>query len=301
MKAKGNLISRRQKYGYIFVLPYIIGILFLFLIPIVQSLMISFGDVNTERGYSIVVQGIKNYHHALRVDTQYLPLLLESIGLMFATVPIILVVSFIVALLLKKEFKGRIVFRCIFFLPVITASGIMKTLQFDNILSSVIVPGETNLVTGDVLTASQRIITELLLSSNLSPVLSNYIITGISNILNVLNDSGIQILIFLAALQTISPSLYEASAIEGATGWENFWKITLPMISPHILVVVVYTIINSFVDPNTKIMLYIRDLTYAKYMFGYSAAMSWIYFLVISVFVALTFLVTRPLIFYRDK
>lgn len=301
MKTKGSLVSRRQKYGYVFVLPYILGILFLFLAPIVQSMMISFGEVSTEKGFDIIVKGIQNYHHAFRVDPRYVPLLLESIGSMFATVPIILVVSFIVALLLKRDFKGRLVFRCIFFLPVIIASGIMKTLEFDDILSSAIVPGQTNLVTGEVLTTSQQVVTELLLNSNLSPAVSNYIITGITNILNVLNESGIQILIFLAALQTISPSLYEASAIEGATGWENFWKITLPMISPHILVVVVYTIINSFVDPNTNIMLYIRELTYEKFMFGYSAAMSWIYFLVISIFVALTFLITRPLIFYRDK
>jgi len=301
MKVKGNLVSRRQKYGYIFVLPYIIGILFLFLVPMVQSLVISFGDINTENGFDIVVKGIQNYKNAFRVDPNFFRLLLESIGSMFSTVPIILVISFIIALLLKKEFRGRIVFRCVFFLPVIIASGIMKTLELDDILSSVIVPGQTNLVTGEVLTTSQQYITELMLDSNLSPDISNYIIFGISNILNVLNDSGIQILIFLAALQTISPSLYEASAIEGATGWENFWKITLPMISPHILVVMIYTIINSFVDTNTNIMAYIYDLTYDSFKFGLSAAMSWIYFLVIFAFVALTFLITRPLIFYQDK
>lgn len=301
MNAKGKLLKRREKFGYIFVLPYILGILFFFIIPVAESFAISLGRVETRDGYKILVEGLGHYYRAFRVDADFLPLLLNSVGAMAATVPIIIVVSFIVASLLNRNISGRVLFRCIFFLPVIISTGIMKTIELDHVLSAVIVAGETNVVTGEVLTSTQRYITELMLSSNLSPEVSNYILFGISNILNVLNDSGIQILIFLAALQTISPSLYEASAIEGATGWENFWKITLPMISPQILVVTIYTIIDSFVDTNNDIMRFIYTKSFTDLEFGFSAAMSWIYFLVISVFIALVFLILKPLIFYQGK
>lgn len=301
MRFKGRLLARREKFGYIFVFPYIIGIMFFFIVPIVESFAISLGDINSKNGYDIVVKGLENYYHAFRGDAEFLPLLLSSVGSMAATVPIIIIVSFIVASLLNRKMPGRILFRCIFFLPVIISTGIMKTIELDHVLASVIIAGETNVVTGEVLSSSQRYITELMLSSNLSPEISNYIMFGISNILNVLNDSGIQILIFLAALQTISPSLYEASAIEGATGWENFWKITLPMISPQILVVTVYTIIDSFVDTNNDIMRYMYTKSFTDFEFGYSAAMSWIYFIIIFIFIALVFLLSRPIVFYQGK
>jgi ABC-type sugar transport system permease subunit len=142
---------------------------------------------------------------------------------------------------------------------------------------------------------------DMLIQSGLDAGIVSFVTTIYNNIFDLLWQTGIQTIIFLAALQSISSSLYEASAIEGATAWENFWKITLPMISPHILVVMIYTIINSFVDTNTNIMAYIYDLTYDSFEFGLSAAMSWIYFIVIFAFVALTFLITRPFIFYQDK
>lgn len=301
MKVKGKLLKRREKFGYIFVSPYILGMLFFFLTPIAESFAISLGKIETQNGYRVLVEGLGNYYRAFRVDADFLPLLLNSVGAMAATVPIIIVVSFIVASLLNRNIGGRVLFRCIFFLPVIISTGIMKTIELDNVLSAVIIAGETNVVTGEVLTSTQQYITELMLNSNLSPEVSNYILFGISNILNVLNDSGIQILIFLAALQTISPSLYEASAIEGATGWENFWKITLPMISPQILVVTIYTIIDSFVDTNNDIMRFIYTKSFTDFEYGFSAAMSWIYFLVISVFIALVFLISKPLVFYQGK
>lgn len=301
MRVKSRLLSRREKSGYIFVMPYILGILFFFLLPLIQSIFMSLGKIDTQNGLNVIFEGIKNYKFAFREDEKFLPLLINSVGSMAATVPIIVIVSFIVASLLNRKLPGRIVFRCVFFLPVIIASGVMKTIELDTILSSVIIAGEENVITGDILTASQRYITNLMLSSSLSPQISQYIIFGISNILDVLNKSGIQILTFLAALQTISPSLYEASAIEGATGWENFWKITLPMISPHILVVMVYTIIDSFIDSNNNIIRYIYETAFKDIKYGYSAAMSWIYFLIISVFIALTFLITRPFVFYKGN
>ena len=300
MKQKQQLIRKRERAGYVFLLPYILGIVLFFIVPVVQSLMISFGGVNTHNGYDIFVSGIENYYTAFRGDADFLPMLLDSVTSMGYSVPIILVVSFIVAYLLKSEFPGRTVYRCIFFLPVVIASGILGTFQLDNILNTIIYAGETNVVSGEVLTASQQFVTELLMSNNLSPEVSQYIVFWITNILDVLNRSGIQILLFLSALQSIPPALYEASKVEGATGWETFWKITLPMISPYVLVVLVYTIIENFVNTNNTILKYIYKWAFEKFEFGYSAAMAWIYFVIIGAIVLLAFLITRPLIFYQE-
>lgn len=134
----------------------------------------------------------------------------------------------------------------------------MGSMQMDDIISSMLTVGTSQDVTGEVLSKSQQMISNLLLGANLSPQIAEYILYAINNIISIMNVSGIQILIFLAALQSISPSLYEASAIEGATAWENFWKITLPMVSPQVLVVAVYTIIDSFVSTTNPIMEYIK-------------------------------------------
>lgn len=257
-KKRSRLTAKRERWGYFFTLPIILGLLFFFFRPMVESLRISFGDIRIDGGYTIPFNGLENYQWILTVDDQYIRLLVDSSMSMFINVPIILVISFFVAMLLKSPFRGRTLFRCIFFLPVILSSGVMGSMQMDDIISSMLTVGTSQDVTGEVLSKSQQMISNLLLGANLSPQIAEYILYAINNIISIMNVSGIQILIFLAALQSISPSLYEASAIEGATAWENFWKITLPMVSPQVLVVAVYTIIDSFVSTTNPIMEYIK-------------------------------------------
>ena len=300
-KKRSRLTAKRERWGYFFTLPIILGLLFFFFRPMVESLRISFGDIRIDGGYTIPFNGLENYQWILTVDDQYIRLLVDSSMSMFINVPIILVISFFVAMLLKSPFRGRTLFRCIFFLPVILSSGVMGSMQMDDIISSMLTVGTSQDVTGEVLSKSQQMISNLLLGANLSPQIAEYILYAINNIISIMNVSGIQILIFLAALQSISPSLYEASAIEGATAWENFWKITLPMVSPQVLVVAVYTIIDSFVSTTNPIMEYIKAAAFDKSQWGESAAMAWLYFLIVIAVLGVFYLLVKRLIFHYEK
>ena len=143
-------------------------------------------------------------------------------------------------------------------------------------------------------------IADFLLNTNLSASLVNFIISAIANLRNIINASGVQILVFIAGLQTIPRQLYEASSIEGATGWENFWKITFPMVSPVILVNTIYTIVDSFVRSDNQLINFINTKAQAPITMGYASALSWIYFLIIGVIIALVLLLISKKVVYQD-
>ncbi len=278
--------KREIAYGLLFMLPFILGVIFFLAVPLIQSLMMSLGDIRTENGYDIVVSGLENYITALRVDADYVRYLLESLRDTAINTPLIVIVSFVIAMLLKEEFPGRTVYRVIFFLPVVVTSGVMATIEVDDLIASTIDPTASSGGLSQALSGSQQFISELLLSADIPTELTSYILYAQQNITTILNLSGIQILIFLAALQSINKSLYEASAIEGATAWENFWKITLPMVSPQLLVVVLYTVIERFVNMGGTMMEYIYSTGFVELRFGYSAALAWIYFIMVGMIVA---------------
>lgn len=298
---KSRMEKREARYGVLFVLPLIIGVVFFLGLPLLQSFAISLGDINTENGYDIIVNGLGNYRRALTEDADYIKYLLTSMKEAATNTPLIVIMSFVVAMLLKREFPGRTMYRVIFFLPVILTSGVMSEIRTDELIASTIDPMTTSEGMRAVLSGSQRVISDLLLSANLSPQLTGYILYAQQNIATVLSLSGIQILIFLAALQSISPSLYEASAIEGATAWENFWKITLPMVSPQLLVIVLYTVIERFVNMSGKTMQYIYTTGFQSLKFGYSSAMAWIYFVIVSFVVAVLYFILKRFTFSYEQ
>lgn len=304
VKLKSSKFQRRQAlYGLLFSSPFIIGIIFFLAMPMIQSFSISLGDIDTKNGYDIQINGFTHYIRALTVDADYLQNMLSSLKQVITYVPIIVVVSFVVAMLLKKEFPGRTVYRIIFFLPVIMMSGVMSKIRVDDLISSTISPSISNhsdSISG-ALSTSQQFISDLLLNANISTQITGYIIYAQRNIATVLNLSGIQILIFLAALQSISPSLYEASSIEGATAWENFWKITLPMVSPQLLVIVLYTIIERFVNMSGGMMSYIYSVGFQSLKFGYSSALAWIYFTIVSIITVIMYWILKRFTFNYDN
>lgn len=304
VKLKSSKFQRRQAlYGLLFSSPLIIGILFFLAMPMIQSFAISLGDIDTKNGYDIQIYGIGHYLRALTVDADYLQNMLSSLKQVITYVPIIVVVSFVVAMLLKKEFPGRTAYRVIFFLPVIMMSGVMSKIRVDDLISSTISPSISN-HSGSIsgaLSMSQKFISDLLLNANISTQITSYILYAQQNIATVLNLSGIQILIFLAALQSISPSLYEASSIEGATAWENFWKITLPMVSPQLLVIVLYTIIERFVNMSGGMMSYIYSVGFQSLKFGYSSALAWIYFTIVSIITVIMYWILKRFTFNYDN
>lgn len=308
MKRALSLSKKRDLKGLIFVAPFAVGMLFFFLIPLIQSLIFSFGSVGMNaatQSYLYTFQGIENYQRSLFFDIDFLDNLIESVSTTVANVFFIVVISFLIAILLKPRFPGRGLYRVLFFLPVILTSGIIPRLDELDVLQGLI--GSETAVGDGVKNNASDIINMSFLTDLFDSILTDtginlqFITDAVANIIVIVNSSGIQILIFLAALQTISPSLYEAANVEGATTWESFWKITVPMISPQILVVVIYSIIDSFMNVNNKLMQLIYQIGFINFNIGYAASMSWIYFAVVAVIIGVVYIVMSRFVFYQSN
>jgi ABC-type sugar transport system permease subunit len=128
-----------------------------------------------------------------------------------------------------------------------------------------------------------------------------YVVSMVNNIFNIVNRCGVQMLIFLSGLQSISPAIYESCSIDGASGWETFWKITLPMVSPMILVNSIYTIIDAFTSNDNQVMSYIASVYEQADGNVLSSAMSWMYFLVVILILAAVAGVLSSFVFYQRK
>ena len=194
------------------------------------------------------------------------------------TAPIILVFSLFIAVVLNTKVWGRTAFRALFFLPVIACTGLLSMMDSENMVMSVMNSATANqdsTVLGALGNASL-----ILQQLNFSPALIQGVTGAANNIIDVVNRSGVQILIFLAGIQSIP------AKVEGASAWSSFWKITLPMVVPYVLVNVVYTFIESLTRDNTRLMDYLKYVAFTKGKYGYSSAMAWIHFLCIAVLMA---------------
>ena len=293
-----DLVQKRNLKGLLFVLPFIIGFLVFFIAPLVTSAFYSFGDLDPHQGYKLIFKGMANYHRALFEDAQFNRMLVQSVQAMAAQVPIILIFSFLVATMIKSSFPGRAAIRAILFLPVILTSGIVSSMENNDLVQGLMTSAMSDASSVLVSTDSLQ---HFLLNLNFPAGMASYVMSAVTGIFGIINRSGIQILIFLAALQSISPALYEASSIEGATSWDNFWKITLPMVTPQMMVCLVYTIIDLFVDVNNTTMQYIYNFSFVHSQFGFASAMSWIYFMITVVVLAVyTGIISRFVLYYES-
>lgn len=293
-----SLEQKNRYYGLFFILPWFIGFLFLFLAPLVSSFRYGLSKLKvTDEGFTLNFVGLDNYKEALFSHESYVRTLTESFLNIVVNTPLIIIFSLFFAVILNQKFRGRVLARAIFFLPVILASGIIASIESGDLMQSVV--RSANDSTGGGLSLMKNLqLTALLLDSGMSPVLVQYFTSAVSRIYEIVSQSGVQILIFLAGLQSISPSLYEAAKIEGSTGYEAFWKITFPMISPLILTNLVYTIIDSFISDKTSRL--VVETAFKSYNFGLSAAMAWIYFAVIAFVLWITTLLVSRKVFYQD-
>ena len=303
-----SLDKRKARVGWIFILPFIIGFVLVYLPILFDSLMLSFNEMTIVKngGYTLEFVGFKNYGEALFGEhgTTYIQTLLTGIGSLILEVPAILLFSLFMAILLNQKMMGRAAFRAIFFLPVVLATGIMETIENQNILGAYM--GETSGIDdGSGSSAADSIVSAidietLFASMKVGTKLVGYVVDIVNQIYGIVNRSGVQMLIFLAGLQSISPAIYEACKIDGATGWETFWKVTFPMISPMILVNAVYTIIDSFTTESNTVMSYITSIT-NKVGDEVSTAMSWIYFLIVILILLIVAGVMSMFVFYQRK
>ncbi|WP_342549193.1 sugar ABC transporter permease [Paenibacillus sp. FSL P2-0089] len=282
--------------GFFYVLPWLLGFIFFFLIPLLSSLRYSLSSVQANSdGLIVHFSGFQNYVEALTVNTEFNRSLADAMMNMVINVPLIVIFSLFLAVLLNQKFIGRSLARSIFFLPVILASGVILSLESSSLIQAV---NDQNAGAGAIQGLGTFELEGLMLDAGLSEWVVNYLTSAVSRIYSIVSQSGVQILIFLAGIQTISPQLYEASKMEGATGYEAFWKITFPMVSPLILVNSIYTIIDSF--SNNAMTDLIRETGFTQFNFGLSSAMAWLYFAAVALILAVSSYLISKKVFYYD-
>ena len=308
-KKPASLDKKKARAGWWFVLPFVIGFVVLYIPMLYKSLQFSFSEITIipKAGYTLEFVGFENYQDALFSDASYLRILTSSIKQLVLDVPAIVIFSLFMAIVLNQKMFGRAVFRAIFFIPVILTTGLIDSIDQSNAAMQYMSTGgiDTGAVAGegtnDIINAMD--ITALLGNMVVGTELVEYVVGVVNNIFNIVNRSGVQMLIFLAGLQSISPSIYESCKMDGASGWETFWKITFPMISPMILVNTVYTVIDSFTSESNEVMRYINAVYEGtqKNARELSSAMSWLYFLVVLALIGVVSALVSAFVFYQRR
>ena len=301
MKKQTNKLAGLQKRkaisGYLFISPFIIGFLVFMVKPLIHSLYMSFCEVALGAGsFTMTRKGLVNYVTAYTVDSDFVRLLTEEMSRMILYSVAIMVFSFFVALILNQHFKGRALVRAVFFLPVILSSGVMLDLDSNNaLMQSIQASVETTASNISIAGTLEGI----LRTAGVGVRAFEFVFEIIDSIYDVAIASGIQIIIFLSGLQTISASMYEAADIEGCTKWESLWKITFPMISSMFLVNWIYTIIDFCMRTDNAVIEKIQKIMTQSMEYGLAAAMSWTYFIVVMIFTAVTsFLISKGVYYY---
>ena len=302
-----SLDRRKARAGWIFVLPFIIGFVLIYLPMVFDSIRMSFMEMKIipGGGYELNYVGLENYGKAIFEDPNYVQTLLAGLKQLLFDIPAILIFSLFMAVMLNQKMVGRAAFRAIFFIPVVLSTGVMESIDSQNILSdymestSGIDDGSGQSAANEIVSAMD--IENLFAGMKVGTELTAYVSSMVNNIFNIVNRSGVQMLIFLAALQSISPAIYESCRIDGATSWETFWKITLPMISPMILVNGVYTVIDAFTTDSNVVMSFVASTYTANDGQTLSSAMAWMYFLIIILLVALVGGIFSAFVFYQKR
>ncbi|WP_349408496.1 sugar ABC transporter permease [Pseudalkalibacillus sp. SCS-8] len=268
--------------GYLFILPWLIGFLLFMAYPIFYSLFMSFNKVYiTASGIKTTFLEWENYKFAFLSDPHFVEELVMFLKSVVLLIPIVVVFSLIVALMINQPIKMKGFFRAIFFLPVIITSGEVVNELFAQGAATIPIIERYGIID--------------FLQANLSPTWGKPIVSVIEQLIIILWYSGVQILIFLAGLQKVNKQIYEAAAIDGASPWEIFWKITLPSIKPFILVNIIYTTVDLSTNSLNNVIVLIKENMFkVETGFGYATALSWIYFMVIFIILLLSiFFFTR--------
>lgn len=291
-KSRLTLKGRESLIGRAFVLPFYIGFIVFSVAPLIETMKMMFHSVKIDfGGFAMEYVGFKNFNQVFAVDPDFVLNLFTSVGNMFWQVPAILFVSLFLAILINTKFKGRAFVRVIFFLPVIVMTGAVILIIQNDVVANAAMNGEV--VAGGKIEYNVGL-EQLLIDAGLNAKIVETFTTFSNDVFNLAWKTGVQIIIFLSGLQSIPSSLYEASSVEGATKWEEFFKITLPMLLPVFVLNTVYTIVDSFTDSGNKAMNQVlegvRTLNY-----GPASVMSYSYFVLIAIFVLIVMFVFSKL------
>ena len=282
---KTKSFQRRQdKYGYLFMMPWILGFLVFTLIPFVMTIYLSFTEVKQDiRGFNISFTGIYNYRQLFLANTEFTPALISFLGMIIPYTLVVVIMSFILAMLLNTIVRGKAVYRTVYFLPVVVLSGLVMY-QLMNLTPQV--EGQVNELYYSFL---------IRMIHSYSPQAAAGMVALFDNLSIILWFTGIPIVLFINGLQKINPSLYEAARIDSATSWQLLWKITMPIIRPTALIVTVFTIVQlGGLDTINPVLVMIKERTAnTSGGFGYAATISWIYSLLVLITIGAAFVMFR--------
>jgi len=319
-RKSSSLIERRDRLGWVFILPFLIGLVFLYASVIWESFTYSFAQYNVipaikGGGYSLTFVKFDNFSEILlkvvEGDTEgktYIEMIFTSFASQIVEIVIIVMFSLFIAVLLNQKMIGRTAFRAIFFIPVVVGAGIIAKIDAtaSEILDSMasldgIDMGTANGGEGSSGLVSAMDVNMLLGSLGLPTTFTDMIVGLVESIYSIVNRAGVQMLIFLSGLQSISPAIYESCSIDGASGWESFWKITFPMLGPMILVNAFYTIIDSFTAESNEVMQAIIAISPNGVPSGTQSALAWTYFGIVIVALLLVALLFKNFVFYNRR
>ncbi len=277
-KRRLSLTQKRMIMGYLFILPWFVGFVLFYVRSMILTGQFSFSNLTVNAnvgGYSLEFVGLKNYIYAFREHGSFKQILTTSVGNMLIDVPLITFFSLFMAMLLNKKFPGRPIFRAIFFLPVILNSGAISAMMD---LAETMMNGGISATSQEVTGGTNELafnidyLVNMFMNLGIPSSVLEYLSSAVGRINEIIKASGIQIIIFIAALQSIPSSMYEVAKIEGATAYETFWKVTFPMVMPHIITNVVYTIVDSFTNSEVVDLAY--KTAFTEFNYGLSSVFS---------------------------
>lgn len=305
-----SLEKTKARSGWLFILPLLLGLIFIYGPILVNSINFSFSSLgrNPITGQQVVDNvGFRNFVVVLsptdRGGIDFIgTYLVQGLTQLLFTLPPIIVFSLFIAVLLNQKMMGRAAFRAIYFIPVIIATGLMDTLAQSNLMvEAAYAAGGAEAQADSVISGIAAWQVEALFQlMAVGGFMTGFVIQIMEAIFDIINRSGVQILIFLAGLQAIPAEVYESCRMDGATSWETFWKITFQMISPMILVNTIYTIIDSFTSADNIVMNAIVE-TGTSVNMTVATAMGWFYFLMMAVVVSLVMFIMSLFVFYQRR
>lgn len=287
--------DRRNSMGYIFISPWIFGVIVFFLIPMAYSIAYIFYDVTiTENGLKYHFVKFDNINKVFFQDPNNLRMVFSSIGSTLMQVLLIVAFSLFIAVILNKPFKGRGIHRAIFSLPIIVSSGVLLMVFKQNLFAQSIQSSpDSTIFQGAALQST-------LINLGINQSLTNQLTTIVSQILDLMWKSGVQILLFIAAMQAVPKHLYEVCQVEGSTSWQTFWKVTFPMVSPFLLLNAVYTIIDNFTYYDNPVMITVNTYFNQNY-YSSSTTLSFFYFIFILIITGIIGGLISRKVFYIEK
>ena len=292
-KSLKDFSQKKRMYGRMFILPWEIGFILFFLIPVFQSLWFVFSKVSIgENNFDTEFVGLDNIRYIFFESAKYVDNLVDSIASFTYSIPLVVALSLIVGVLLNQKFKGRIVFRSIFFLPVIIATGVVMTYIQGDATAEAMRSGSAEMSTNGI------DVTAILQGMHLSKEITSFLVDFVNRIFDLFWDCGVQIVLFISGLQSIPEQLYEVCRVEGANKWEEFWYVTFPMLSGTTILVIIFTAIEMFTDASNTVMRQAYTAMQQQ-IYDQSAAMLWVYFALVGAILGLVVLILQKAVFSK--